>query len=66
MSEVALEKRLNEIRRLEGLKDNLIAALELSAERIEILLFGKNDPQHPWVREARSVIEAAKASKPAS
>ena len=55
MSQIALEKRMNEIRRLEGVKDNLLAALESIAEH-----------GHKEEREiARDAVNVAHASGPA-
>lgn len=59
---VALEKRLDEIRRLEGVNKALLEAMEQASQRIEALLVGKKDhSRHPWVRDARDAIKLAKS-----
>ena len=66
MTQIALEKRLNEIRRLEGVKDDLLEALEkLRGEADNITTFNWRATGEEISRLARKAIDAANASHPA-
>lgn len=67
--EVALEKRLNEIRRLEGINAKLLEALERTTadlrDVMRLIREGRNDPRSEWPRAELGLVEADTAIREA-